>query len=205
MRKRQKRSAVEKLEGTFPGAYEGRLSKEKILAAVPKIAAFRIHLCGPPGMMKAMHAVLDELKVPKDQIKEESFGGAKSPPSKVPAAAPAGVPAPAAGQEPTVNVNEKAEAAPASAGATLKKVLFKKAGKTVEIKDGESVLELSETSGVEIPFQCRVGTCGVCKVQLISGDVTMAVQDALTEEDKTAGTILACQAMAQSDLEIEEP
>ena len=42
-------------------------------------------------------------------------------------------------------------------------------------------------------------------MKLLSGEVTMEVQDALTAEDKDGGVILACQAKAQSDLEVEEP
>ena len=183
--------AVDKLEGTFPGAYEGRLTKEKILEAVPKITAFRIHLCGPPGMMTAVHKILDELKVPKEHVKEEAFGSAKPP-------------APKAVTKPVAS-GSKSEASLANDGLVLKRVLFKKAGKTVQIQEGETVLELSETSGVEIPYQCRVGTCGLCKVKLLSVEVTMEVQDSLTAEDKDGKVILACQDKAQSDLEIEEP
>ncbi|MBX9767572.1 MAG: iron-sulfur cluster-binding domain-containing protein [Bdellovibrionales bacterium] len=180
--------AVDKLEGVFPGAFEGRLSKEKIEATVPRIAELRVHLCGPAPMMQAMREILAELKVPKEQIKEEAFGPTKPPGPKTPS-------------------DKGASTTPSAvpeAGA-LKKVLFRKSGKTVEIHEDETVLELSETSGVEIPFQCRVGTCGLCKVKLLSGDVTMEVQEALTEEDKQSKVILACQAKAQSDLEVEEP
>ena len=42
-------------------------------------------------------------------------------------------------------------------------------------------------------------------MKLVSGEVTMEIEDALTAEDKEAKIILACQAKAQSDLEIEEP
>ena len=179
--------AVDKLDGTFPGAYEGRLTKEKVQEAVPKIASLRVHLCGPPKMMEAIKAILVELKVPKEQIKEEAFGSGKPPAPKAPVS------------------NSPSGSSPPKDSVDLKKVTFKKAGKTVAIHEGETVLELSETSGVEIPFECRVGTCGVCKVKLISGDVTMDVQDALTEEEKQGQVILACQAKAQSDLEVEEP
>ena len=174
--------AVDKLEGSFPGAFEGRLTKEKIQSAVPEITKFRIHLCGPPGMMQAMRGILTELSVPEEQIRTEAFGPAKMSPAK-----PA------------------AQAAAPVAGGSLKQVTFKKAGKTVPIHEGESVLELAETSGVEIPFSCRVGTCGNCKVRLLKGEVSMEVQDSLTDEDKRSGLILACQAKAKSNLEIEEP
>ncbi|MGE0525784.1 MAG: flavin reductase family protein [Bdellovibrionales bacterium] len=181
--------AVDKLEGEFPGAFEGRLTKEKITAAVPNISKFRVHLCGPPGMMQAMRLVLNDLKVPEEQIKTEAFGPAKAPASA----------APALGTAPAQTVAEP------STAKSVSKVTFKKAGKTVSIQPNETVLELAESSGVDIPYSCRVGTCGACKVKLSSGQVAMEVQDSLTEEDKRSGLILACQAKAQSDLEIEEP
>jgi len=171
--------AVEKLEGSFPGAIEGRLTKEKIAATVPQISKSRVHLCGPPGMMEAMKSILRELKVPVEQIKTEAFG-----PSRAPALSPAA-------EVPKTSV-------------ALKQVDFKKAGKTLSIQPNETVLELAESSGIDIPYSCRTGTCGTCKVKLLSGQVTMDCQDSLTEEDKRQKIILACQAKAQSDLEIEE-
>lgn len=174
--------AVDKLQGSFPGAFEGRLTKEKIKGAVPGIAGMRVHLCGPPGMMQAMRTALTELNVPEEQIKTEAFGPAKSTPQKAAAAS--------ATVQPTTE---------------LKSVVFKKSGKALKIHEKETVLELAETSGIDIPYSCRVGTCGVCKVKLLSGEVSMDVQDALSDVDKKSGLILACQAKAKTNLEIEEP
>ncbi|MCY7349320.1 MAG: 2Fe-2S iron-sulfur cluster binding domain-containing protein [Cytophagaceae bacterium] len=67
----------------------------------------------------------------------------------------------------------------------------------------KSVLEASEDVGVNIDYSCRVGTCGVCKTNLLSGTVTMAVQDALTEDDKTKNIILVCQAKATADVTVD--
>lgn len=175
------RVAVEKLQGSFPGAFEGRLTKEKIKEVAPNITSARVHLCGPPGMMQAMRTALSELNVPEEQIKTEAFGTAKAP-AKASGAAPVSAPT-----------------------APFKQVTFKKAGKTLNIHEGETVLELAETSGVDIPYSCRVGTCGACKVRLLSGETVMEVQDSLSDEDKRNGIILACQAKAQTNLEIEEP
>lgn len=176
--------AVDKLEGEFPGAFEGRLTKEKISASVPNIATSRVHLCGPPGMMQAVRGILNELRVPEDHIKTEAFGPAKAPTPAAP------VPSPVK------------EIAPQT---SLKQVMFTKSGKTLGIHDNETVLELAESSGIDIPYSCRVGTCGSCKVKLKSGQVSMEVQDSLTNEDKTQNIILACQAKALSDLTVEEP
>ena len=65
------------------------------------------------------------------------------------------------------------------------------------------MLEIAESVGVPIDYQCRVGTCGICKVQLLDGKVTMEVEDALTPEDKAQNIILACQAKSIANLVVE--
>ena len=176
--------AIDHLEGGYPGAFEGRLTKERIEREVPEISNARVHLCGPPALMEAVGQALKDLKVPDDQIKTEAFAAQAAAPAK-------GASAPA----------------PAAAADTATSLTFKKAGKTIPIPNDKTVLETAEEAGIEppLPFQCRVGTCGVCKLRLLSGEVEMEVEVALSEEDKKGGLILTCQAKAQSNLEIEEP
>jgi len=57
--------------------------------------------------------------------------------------------------------------------------------------------------GIGIENSCRVGTCGVCKVKMTSGEVDQEVQDALEDDDKTNGIILACQAKPKADIAVE--
>ena len=45
--------------------------------------------------------------------------------------------------------------------------------------------------------------CGVCAVKLLSGEVSMDVEDGLEPEDKEAGMIRACQAKSTSDVSVE--
>jgi ferredoxin len=82
-------------------------------------------------------------------------------------------------------------------------VVFKRAGRTAELPWEQTVLEAAEDAGVEIPFECRSGICGQCKTRLLAGRVTMAVQDALTVADRAKGLILACQAHALRDVEVD--
>jgi hypothetical protein len=42
-----------------------------------------------------------------------------------------------------------------------------------------------------------------CRVKLLSGRVTMAVEDALTAQDKADGFILACQAKVQGEVRVD--
>ena len=67
----------------------------------------------------------------------------------------------------------------------------------------KSVLEVAESVGVPIDYSCRAGICGICKTHLLEGNVTMEVQDALTEEDRAKGMILACQAKSIGNLVVE--
>jgi ferredoxin-NADP reductase len=156
----------------------GRLTKELIAQSVPNIAGRRVHLCGPPPMMEAVQAILTDLGVPKEQVKTESFTLARGKP------------------EPERHVLETGPAVAAT-------VTFVKSGKSAPLPPDRTVLEVAEGIGVEIPNVCRAGVCGVCKTRLLSGSVTMAVQDALTPEDKAKGIILACQAKSTVPISVE--
>ena len=65
------------------------------------------------------------------------------------------------------------------------------------------MLEAAEDVGVKIDYSCRVGTRGTCKTKLLSGSVTMEVEEGLNPGDMENGWILACQAKARSDIAVE--
>jgi ferredoxin-NADP reductase len=166
-------------EGTDWQGPRGRITKELLTQTVPDLASRRIHICGPPSMMDSTKAILTELGVPPDQVKTELFGATK----------------------PT----------PAAAGTSLKPtalatgplVTFSKNNKSAKIHVDQTVLELSEELVIGIENSCRVGTCGLCKVKMTSGEVEMAVEDALEPDDKANGIILACQAKPKGDIAVE--
>ncbi len=170
---------MERPEGTDWKGPRGRITAELLAQAVPKLASRRIQLCGPPVMMDAIKAILAELGVPPDQVKTEDFGTAKP----IPAVA--------------------GTSARAVAPATGPRVTFSKHNKSSKSRADQTVLELSEELAIGIEFSCRVGTCGVCKVKMTSGEVAMAVEDALDPDDKANGIILACQAKPKSDIAVE--
>lgn len=161
----------------------GLISKEFIVQAVPDIARRRIHVCGPPPMMDSVRRLLAELAVPKEQIKTEAFGparGALPPPSVADDVVSTGVTGPATAW-----------------------VRFATSGKAAPLLPDKSVLEAAESIGVPIDYSCRVGTCGICKVRLLKGTVTMGVEESLSAEEKERGLILACQAKSVGDLVVE--
>jgi ferredoxin len=67
-------------------------------------------------------------------------------------------------------------------------VVFQVSDTTAPVPVGETILDAADQAGVFIDNACRSGTCGSCRVKLISGSVRMAVEDALTERDKADGT-----------------
>lgn len=175
-------AAMQRSAGTVWLGPEGPITKEMLRSAVPDITKRRVHLCGPPGMMAAMREQLAELGVPEAQLHTEAFG-------------PASLPADASELE----VKEApANAAAKRAGLKSKMapttVTFSISGVSAALPADETVLEAAEQAGVEIPYACRVGECGVCVTKLLSGEVTMEVETGLAPEDKQNGYILACQA-----------
>ncbi len=96
----------------------------------------------------------------------------------------------------------------------LKKLFAKKplrrvriAGSDVEFEVGrnQTVLESALAAGLAYPHDCTVGTCGTCRSRLLSGkvDAITPFGYTLSREELEAGFILACQAVPESDLEIE--
>jgi ferredoxin-NADP reductase len=170
----------------------GRLSKELLTQAVPDLASRRVHLCGPPEMMDATKAMLTELGVPPEQLKTEAFGAVKPAP-----AAPGTSAKPTApGTGPLVTFSKSNKSAKIGADQTGEQA-------SGDTGPGQTILELSEQLGIGIEFSCRVGTCGVCKVKMTAGEVDMAVQDALDDDDKKNGIILACQAKPKAEVTVE--
>lgn len=193
-------------EGTTWPYLEGKLTKSVIAQAVPDIAHRRVHLCGPPRMIDAVRAILAELDVPKDHIKTEAFGPAIGAlPAPEASDTPKGPPPPvvAALREFDQEVPATTTADAAASGPASAMVKFAKSNKETPLPPDKSVLETAESIDVPIDYQCRVGTCGICKIKLLEGKVTMEVQDALTPEDKAAGVILACQAKSIGNLSVD--
>jgi ferredoxin-NADP reductase len=186
-------SIVSSADGTDWKGAVGLINADFIAGCVTDITKRRIHLCGPPAMMEAVKASLEELHVPPDQVKTEDFAPPKESavddkdvdeePAAVPAAAPA---------DPAADGS-----APPSAQAAVN---FSKSQKSGVLMPDQTVLEAAEAIGVTIDYECRVGTCGRCKVPLSEGTVTMEVEDALSGDEKAAGTILACQAKSAGNL-----
>ncbi|WP_396905660.1 2Fe-2S iron-sulfur cluster-binding protein [Mycolicibacterium phlei] len=75
----------------------------------------------------------------------------------------------------------------------------------VETRPGEAILGALCRQGYTYRFGCRRGGCGVCKVQLLSGDVEYSkpvAESVLSESDKADGVCLSCRAVPLTDVVI---
>jgi uncharacterized 2Fe-2S/4Fe-4S cluster protein (DUF4445 family) len=74
---------------------------------------------------------------------------------------------------------------------------------------GESLLECARRSGIDLVSLCGgKGTCGKCKVQIVSGDVSEPLQKekaTLSAEEISRGYRLACQTYPEGDLVLNVP
>ena len=78
-------------------------------------------------------------------------------------------------------------------------------GRTIEVNDGQTILDAALREGIYLPHACCHGLCATCKVQIIDGEVDhgQASNFALMDYEREEQKCLACCATLQSDVVIE--
>jgi ring-1,2-phenylacetyl-CoA epoxidase subunit PaaE len=79
-------------------------------------------------------------------------------------------------------------------------VIIDKIETTFELSEnGETILNTALDKGVDAPFSCKGGVCTTCKAKLLSGEVRMDANFALTDSEIKQGYRLVCQSHPVSD------
>ncbi|MCC7411553.1 MAG: 2Fe-2S iron-sulfur cluster binding domain-containing protein [Gammaproteobacteria bacterium] len=78
-------------------------------------------------------------------------------------------------------------------------------GATIEVEDGQRMLDACLRAGIWLPYACNHGLCGTCKVQVMEGEIehNEASQFALMDIERDERKTLACCATLASDVVIE--
>jgi phenol hydroxylase P5 protein len=78
-------------------------------------------------------------------------------------------------------------------------------GRSIEVEEGQTILDASLRAGVFLPHACGQGYCATCKVAVVEGEVDHgnASNFALMEYERQEGRCLACCATLQCDTVIE--
>ncbi len=131
----------------------------------------RFYLCGPAALMVEARRCLTLAKIPDNQLFEEHFYAA-----------------------------EKVEIADAlSQEAQQVEVAFSGEKYAFSVPGGTSVLDAALQQDIFLPHSCRRGICSTCIGKQISGKISMAKNEALTDWEVQQGYILVCQAFPQDD------
>jgi len=64
----------------------------------------------------------------------------------------------------------------------------------------QTILEQGEKAGLILPYSCRSGMCGRCKVKLVKGQVEQLSTDGLTEAEMKDDYILMCSCIPTTDV-----
>jgi len=82
-------------------------------------------------------------------------------------------------------------------------VEFVDLGRTIEVPADTPILEAAEERGLDLPYQCRMGVCGVCSaLRLETGEVDQVEGMFLSSGEKDEGYVLTCVARPRSDLKL---
>ena len=172
----QLRFTVEEVEPFEVWAgYRGRLSQIMLGLMAHDYLEREVFCCGPEPFMKSVREMLASLGFDMAHYHEESFSA------------------------PSLEEHAVETAAPAGAA----EITFAAAGKSVPCDGSETVLAVARRSGLNIPSGCNFGLCGTCKVQKISGDVTMVHNGGISDDDIAAGFILACCSKPQGAVTVD--
>lgn len=159
----------------YKRGYIGHIT-QSMLANITDLTQREVFFCGPEGLRQALKTMLLNLGLPASQFHFESFGvSALQPQSR-------------------------------SAIKNSKKlnITFSSWHTEYQGNDGQTLLEQAELAGVNLPYSCRAGVCGTCKVKVVQGEVTHLLDmGGLAEDERQLGYVLACNCIPQSNLIIE--
>ncbi len=167
--------------------YRGFFDSAKLQIMVPDFLEREVFCCGPAPYMQAVRALLESHGFDMRRYHEESFGAT-----------------PETVEEQAAQDAEAAEeAAEAMHPSELLEVMFIDTDKSALVAPGETVHAAAAKAGIHIPKACGMGICGTCKVKRVEGEVEMAHNGGITDEDVEEGYILSCCSVPLTNVKVE--
>ncbi|RCU46109.1 ferredoxin [Haloplanus salinus] len=75
---------------------------------------------------------------------------------------------------------------------------------TVEVREGETVVDATERANLGVPYGCLYGACATCTGRLLDGTLVHVDRpNGLKPKHRQAGYVLLCVAEPRSDCRIE--
>ena len=168
--------------------YTGRLNEVMLQASAPDLKERTVYVCGPNPFMAGVKTMLQTLGLPMENYHEESFGSPKrkraakekgedgmtkageaegcSGGNSSPRSSPTQKHHPETAQEEPENITSVK-----TTQYRVPVVVFDELGREIAGDEEDTILELAEQEGIELPSGCRMGACGACKLPLLKGEV----------------------------------
>ena len=174
---------------------QGLPSAANLAALAAPYASREVFVCGPGPFMDAVSEAMTSLGKGRREVHIEKFRSLPRNPFEVEAA-----------QEEAEEKAALAEAedlpsddAPATVddGGTVTVELD---GTTTELAwpAEKKLLDVMLEAGLDAPYSCREGACSACACRIVEGEVELAHNEVLDQEDLDDGLILACQSMRRT-------
>lgn len=160
---------------------KGRLDSSKLQSIIEtyipnqKLIA-EYFICGPSGLMSVCLNTLQMLNIHSSKIHKESFVTDSKDKEQV-----------------TKNAVTEHKTID-----EIKVVLYGEEH-SLSIDKDETILVAGMRAGIDPPFSCQIGACSTCRAKVISGQVKMEDDDALTESEIQQGYVLTCTSYPISE------
>lgn len=153
--------------------FNGRIDADKLqqLFQANLISAEADHCfaCGPEEMMTAVETVLPTWGIQRSKIHTERFNTGTAPK--------------ATAQQMESRSEERVN------------IVLDGRELIIEVsKQDDSILDAALRAGADLPYACKGGVCATCKCKVLEGQVEMAVNYSLEEDEIQKGYVLSCQA-----------
>ena len=165
---------------------QGLPSSEHMKAFAAHFTDFDAFVCGPGPFMQGVVDALKQLGFPRERRHQEKFISLGGNPF---------------GDE-VEDVSSDAEDDQPAARKGPATVTGELDGQPFAFDDwapGQKLLDFLLAKGLDAPYSCREGNCSACACRLLEGEVRMAANEVLDEEDLADGIRLACQSLPVSD------
>jgi 3-ketosteroid 9alpha-monooxygenase subunit B len=161
---------------------QGLPSRSLLRAFIAPYSSYTAFLCGPSPFMETVTHALRDCGVPPARIHIERFQSLIEDPFSLPRA-----------DEPA---DERVDV-----GAETTHLEVELDGETHEFDwpRQKKLLDFLLEKGLKAPYSCRQGLCSACACILDDGEVLMARNEILEQEDLDEGYVLGCQSVPISD------
>ena len=157
--------------------FNGRIDAQKLQqlfkADLIDTATDHCFACGPEEMMTAVETVLPEFGIERSKIHTERFNTGTAPK--------------ATAQQIESRSEEKVN------------IILDGRELIIEVsKQDDSILDAALRAGADLPYACKGGVCATCKCKVLEGQVEMAINYSLEQDEVEKGYVLSCQALPTS-------